>query len=719
MSWDDFQFSVRTGPAIGKASENRMLDAMGGQDTIKKRFQTSDDGSVTMAHTRGPGAQPEFITTGRVTPTNVKYKVYMESGQLSWTFPGEGNPAKYDSAKWHFLDIPTTAEYLGHIAAKPPSTGAQENAPELSEGMESLAVGYPRNTDPANDAIAKDTYAASTLMRKLMLGAYPASVFSGKMRLFMQAQYGAKEKPLAGTGLVLEVLGSELLLKYANGGATITLGVWANNSVGIFTASDGTFWALQITNPSGTTYRAVAYALTPDAAVKSLLERYRTGGLSPEETTKIEGYIFAHSTIDVANPKTVGDFDGGAGGAMAYGWKWKMDGSRASIVVHELLGSGAADLRWKATTMHLTFTYSGGSFGLYGEKTTHGEWTDGWGVYNIFVPEYETNSAPLSHWSVATNRPGVKPAFNFSGVPVYGYYKSDTWMPVELSRTISEGPFPIQKWSSAGITYPDEVANNPAFISSRHQLGGNLANQGCSYEQHSVSSGDRMSVSFDGETVNGVSEYGTHMYYTKTVARTGVAPNAVSWNARALGGAPSLPEPPGYVDGAEQVGLATTVNTTTSFTGTVSDAWALVIPALDAEAVYIARHRYSLSDAYTNSIYTRCGIDSFFGTTFNFSPWAGASGGNGWYGITSNEIIEYTSTTPESSETTVMCFNTAVSGINGVPGGSYYTLFNVDRNYPQYDRGMYMRTSFGGRYMGSELPATPASVTNSPFVGWA
>lgn len=63
MSWDDFQFSVRNGPAVGKSGENRMLQAMGGQDTIKKRYQTNLDGSTTMAHTRGPGSQPEFITT--------------------------------------------------------------------------------------------------------------------------------------------------------------------------------------------------------------------------------------------------------------------------------------------------------------------------------------------------------------------------------------------------------------------------------------------------------------------------------------------------------------------------------------------------------------------------------------------------------------------------------------------------------------------------------
>ena len=58
MSWDnkkdDWNLHVRTGPSIGKASENRMLDAMGGSDTIKKRLQTNADGSVTVPEALRP-----------------------------------------------------------------------------------------------------------------------------------------------------------------------------------------------------------------------------------------------------------------------------------------------------------------------------------------------------------------------------------------------------------------------------------------------------------------------------------------------------------------------------------------------------------------------------------------------------------------------------------------------------------------------------------------
>ena len=65
MAFDDIfkLLTVREGTPQGKAIENRMIDAMGGPETIRKKFQNNPDGSVVMAHTRGPGTQPEFITT--------------------------------------------------------------------------------------------------------------------------------------------------------------------------------------------------------------------------------------------------------------------------------------------------------------------------------------------------------------------------------------------------------------------------------------------------------------------------------------------------------------------------------------------------------------------------------------------------------------------------------------------------------------------------------
>lgn len=52
----------REGGTIGLANENRMLQKVGGANTIRKTFQNNADGSTTMLHTRGSGTKPEFIT---------------------------------------------------------------------------------------------------------------------------------------------------------------------------------------------------------------------------------------------------------------------------------------------------------------------------------------------------------------------------------------------------------------------------------------------------------------------------------------------------------------------------------------------------------------------------------------------------------------------------------------------------------------------------------
>ena len=53
----------RKGPNVGRSDERRLIEKVGGEDTIRKAYQTNLDGSKTMAHTRGEWSQPEVITT--------------------------------------------------------------------------------------------------------------------------------------------------------------------------------------------------------------------------------------------------------------------------------------------------------------------------------------------------------------------------------------------------------------------------------------------------------------------------------------------------------------------------------------------------------------------------------------------------------------------------------------------------------------------------------
>jgi hypothetical protein len=56
---------VRQGPSQGDSIELRMVEKIGGPETIRKTYRTNADGSTTRAHTRGQGTFPEIITEKR------------------------------------------------------------------------------------------------------------------------------------------------------------------------------------------------------------------------------------------------------------------------------------------------------------------------------------------------------------------------------------------------------------------------------------------------------------------------------------------------------------------------------------------------------------------------------------------------------------------------------------------------------------------------------
>lgn len=655
---------------------------------------------------------------------------YLESGQLEWTFPGELNPERYDPAKWHFLDIPATDKYLGWAQTSPPKkTGTQKNKPDLYEGMPSIAVGYPQGEDADKNAETKAKYADTTIVKKLIANYFPASLFSGKMRLFMQAQYGGREK-IQSYGLEIGLVGTSAVLKYrGRNGKAIQFGVYSHISPGIFTAPDGSYWLISIrTNLYSTLYEVDAYPISTTPGASGMKAALKSPELTADERRNIEAYLFAEAEIDTDSPIRIGSFTARMESAIGYGWKWNTDGSKAAVVVHEFKGTGASDNRWVARTIQMGITYekdeASGSFVFRAtaETTLHGEWTDGWGTFNIFTTEDDPPvGGRLELWSLAINIFGRKPAFAFSDVSVYGYFVNDVWAPVTLSRTLRLDPVYTQ--SDTGIFYGPGLNMG---VENRYQYGYLPASSSCTYRAERVTQGTEMSISFDGFSYLGRQRTGTFTVYTKDVAPIGSAPNPIDYVSANLTGVSYSPgDPPGYFSGVFHAGdttvaTARVTRTWTSWAGYANDAWALIIPKCDAEAVYISTHAYDGSDLVTTSFVASTGITSFSGEGGSFSPWSNAGSNNDWNGITANQTTGGNTDPRPESTTYVFNFNSVIHGVLGVPGGSYYALFNVDYNYPFYDRGMYTFTSAGGRYAMSEGLMFPGSVNfRHRFVGWA
>ncbi len=71
-------FPTRTGPVVGTGLENRMLDSIGGENTVRSKFRTLLDGTTVMLKTRG--GMPEFTSTP--APKRVK----LDTGYLRTFF---------------------------------------------------------------------------------------------------------------------------------------------------------------------------------------------------------------------------------------------------------------------------------------------------------------------------------------------------------------------------------------------------------------------------------------------------------------------------------------------------------------------------------------------------------------------------------------------------------------------------------------------------------
>lgn len=681
--------------------------------------------------------------------------VYMESGQLEWTLPGELNPEKYDPAKWHFLDVPTTDKYLGWINARyGQHLGEQKNKPALSEGMDSQAIGYPTKTSLTAEQTAdlKAAYGDRTLLKKLVAAIFPPSLFSGKMRLFMQAKYGAlAEKDYS--PFTVDIFGLSGVLYYIDrSGNSLQFGLWAHASPGIYTSPEGNYWLINFRSGGTGEFVATAYPLKLAAEAAGLRKKVQAPDSSELERTQCEAYILAGADIDLSAGQVIGTVTGADGFALSYGWKFSRSGSKASIVLIQAFDNGSGyDKYYKARTVHCNITSTTDEAGitnllLVSTVEQHGDWNyDTWAEYNIFVPESEELIGPL--FCISREQPSAMRAeFNFSDVAIYGYYVGETWTPVKIGRTIPPGPWPKFRNKLGEGFHSSTPASELAELSNAYQYGVVLGGSTFLYEQHSIYSARTMNLSVGTSSFVGVSEYGDHSYFTRF--GTGVlTANTVGFPAAALNGAPPAYNPPEYpaggITGLFDGGVANMhVGNITmemrSYIGSINDVWALVIPGQDSEAAIVASFHYSSVNTLTLQRSTGNGVTHFSGQTVNggvpdsngvypspavvysFAPWVGANSMGPWYGVAEDLVATTVTESIPPGQYHVNCFSPSVPGAEGVPSGSYYTLFNVDSGNPYYNGIMYFLNSYGGRYAASEHTSSPISVNyQRPFVGWA
>jgi hypothetical protein len=190
-------------------------------------------------------------------------------------------------------------------------------------------------------------FCSQLMEKKRTMEFVPPSLFSGKLRLFVQALYGS----------VVE----EDRLQVDELSRTLTIdGVSLNwNYVltsGLYTAPDGNYWLIKAGN-SGIYYRKIKFSSTAVTWISALKSKRST--LTQQKIDQIEAYIFSGASLENTEEGYIAYSSGeipNQGLPLAYGWKFNWDGSRATEV--RIDGDPANILNKRATTVHIDITFS-------------------------------------------------------------------------------------------------------------------------------------------------------------------------------------------------------------------------------------------------------------------------------------------------------------------------------------------------------------------------
>lgn len=383
---------TRFGVATGHANERQMLDSRADTFGIRTIIKQNSDGSETMCRTHA--GMPRFITNEVPKEEEpLPSPMFLETGHTQYPtartinqYYGVGS----GQGQWWFK-VATNALWLGYISSV---TGTQSDADNRKffnkfggATPPSGATLYDGMISPATSVTKTPsaTLIDAMIAKRAAMVSCPASMFSGKMRLFMQARYGALlDTTQVGGYFRIEGVGNTVRVD------SVLLANLGNLGAGLFTTSDKRYFIIKA---AGTSVQVIPLkARSGYAKAVSDLQAVIQSGAIGTDLEKAEAYIFAHMELDYANTITYSgqlpDIN-----PLCYSWNFKWDGSVADVISVGYGGAGI-DSYFISTHYRLTITHSvsgstdNWSF-AYSTISTE-NWIDGRGTDHIFLPDYGT-----------------------------------------------------------------------------------------------------------------------------------------------------------------------------------------------------------------------------------------------------------------------------------------------------------------------------------------
>ena len=343
MSYDDDKlgtlFPTRFGGDTGSGNERQMLDKTGA-DGIRKSYRTLADGSVVRLETRN--GLPRFFLDdqGASAETATKCELGMDSGVVnlinaSFVWNGEPNGNGSDGLLYRTSYV---AQYLT-------ATGAgDENSPIVDVIKPPNTKGTPQ----ADGSVAKSFRSTTgnqfgVYEKKRVAVLCPPSIFTGKMRLYVQALYG-RHDALSVVSLSLSV-------------GTTTPSIIVNEielhtSCGIYLDPLTAKHSLISVGATIT-----IYPLITSPCAEKLRPKLLEPSISAANKERIEAYILsrAYPTLTGATTLSVEQPSIAASSSMGYGWHFNWSGTACDIVINEVVNAPGGGGENESTHYRITF----------------------------------------------------------------------------------------------------------------------------------------------------------------------------------------------------------------------------------------------------------------------------------------------------------------------------------------------------------------------------
>lgn len=333
------------------------------------------------------------------------------------------------------IDTPYAGEVL--------TTGQQSKAlvGTLSTTVTDICSNVYTNVDPIYGN-------ATTHQCKFAQRYVPSSLYSGKLRLFVQAVYGSTRQDYYVAPLTLSTADTYDLNV---GGYRLNQGMATS---GIFTDSNYNYYMMEVSTDS-ITFKKLK--LTTVAQGWADLLKTHPNKADREFSSKVEAYILSRAIIDPdftpvvsATGLTISE-----GGPYAYGFHFNWSGNQAKVVWHRSIGDGT--YRARVITLDIADDLT-----VVGSESGEEAWSNSQ-YFQFWYPDMFDGVMKTA----GTIGAGT---INSTGCPMYGFYDyDDTWQQFEVMSSVST----LNPTSDTGP------------LTSAH-LAGNYGRDDIDYERHYV-----------------------------------------------------------------------------------------------------------------------------------------------------------------------------------------------------------------------------------------